>query len=266
VPRAAPLPDDELQICNRFARFRRETGLSRAEFARQCKLETEALARVELGRAPLRFGVFCAVHAAFQLNPVWLLYGVAFPRLSRVVADWEHPKNSEAETSVRQVFESALRLSPVPNYILSDIFDGILASLRNAEDQYLTVLNGLGAASDDALRQGIIDRLANILVARNFLTAPEVSKKPSIERLTNITVSGNMAPVKNSLELLRRRLRKATEARGKKAELARWLSVPLPRISEWLSGGREPGGETALRLLSWVEAEEAKQGATPGVA
>lgn len=66
---------------------------------------------------------------------------------------------------------------------------------------------------------------------------------------------------------LRKRLKAATSQRGKKAELARYLKVPPPRVAEWLSGVYIPGAETTLQMLEWVTAQEAKQKPeTPGSA
>lgn len=76
--------------------------------------------------------------------------------------------------------------------------------------------------------------------------------------LTQFNVSVNLSPMKTEMPGLLGRLRKATEARGRKSELAAWLGVPLPTLSVWLSGKQEPGGEATLRLLQWVRAEEAK--------
>ena len=58
------------------------------------------------------------------------------------------------------------------------------------------------------------------------------------------------------LAKLIQRLKQFTKQRGQKAELAHFLSVHQARISEWLSGKKEPGGETTLRLLNWVERKE----------
>jgi transcriptional regulator with XRE-family HTH domain len=74
----------------------------------------------------------------------------------------------------------------------------------------------------------------------------------------NIPQVRNNSSVNPILPALIERLKKATEPRGKKTELAEFLSVSLPRISEWLSGDREPGGETTLQMLQWVTAQERK--------
>jgi hypothetical protein len=70
--------------------------------------------------------------------------------------------------------------------------------------------------------------------------------------------------VGDELKKLLLRLSYVLSERGKKAALASFLKVPRPRVSEWLSGGKEPGGETTLRMLAWVQAEEAKQPKSSG--
>jgi hypothetical protein len=84
----------------------------------------------------------------------------------------------------------------------------------------------------------------------NTLNTP--SKKP----VDIVPPERNLAPVKPILPNLIERLKKATEPRGKKTELAEFLSAPLPRVSEWLRGDKKPGGETTLQMLQWVEDQE----------
>lgn len=50
-----------------------------------------------------------------------------------------------------------------------------------------------------------------------------------------------------------------------KTRLALYLGVPKQRITNWLNGNRYPNGESVLRLLEWVTAEEAKQRTLAGV-
>lgn len=65
---------------------------------------------------------------------------------------------------------------------------------------------------------------------------------------------------------LLKRVRKATEQRGKKSELANFLGVRSQVLSDWLSGRFTPGGEITLLMLEWVAAEEAKQPNAPASA
>ena len=75
----------------------------------------------------------------------------------------------------------------------------------------------------------------------------------------SITVCGNTKDVKAKLPTLLARLNKVTSARGAKSELAKYMGVPPPNVSQWLSGEREPSGETTLQLLNWVERQERKK-------
>ena len=77
--------------------------------------------------------------------------------------------------------------------------------------------------------------------------------------LTNYVEERNTVPVQPIMPTLIERLRRATEKHGRKTELAAWLGAPQQSVTDWLSGRKEPAGETTLRLLAWVTAEEAKQ-------
>jgi transcriptional regulator with XRE-family HTH domain len=74
--------------------------------------------------------------------------------------------------------------------------------------------------------------------------------------LTDVSERVNIEDVKPKLPNLMKRLEIATAQRGKKSELAKFLGVSLVQVSQWLSGNREPGGETTLKMLHWVEAQE----------
>ncbi|MCX6923034.1 MAG: hypothetical protein NT154_07480 [Verrucomicrobia bacterium] len=95
----------------------------------------------------------------------------------------------------------------------------------------------------------------------NYLDSAEVGKK---KMLTAISVSANLISVKSPLAQLLDRLNQATAVKGEKAKLAEYLKAPRPCVSDWLSGKREPSGETTLRLLQWVEEQEREQKKSPG--
>lgn len=81
------------------------------------------------------------------------------------------------------------------------------------------------------------------------------SKSENSSLLTS-KVSDTIPDVTKQLPSLLERLRKATRERGKKLVLAKHLGVAPAMVSQWLSEDREPGGETALRMLRWVELQE----------
>lgn len=98
------------------------------------------------------------------------------------------------------------------------------------------------------------DRLAYLLAAQEklYCTLPGAD-------LTETYRIGNDGRVMVTLPELIARLKRVTAGRGKKKELAIELGVPMPRVSEWLAGRREPGGGITLLLLHWVEQQEAQQ-------
>lgn len=74
--------------------------------------------------------------------------------------------------------------------------------------------------------------------------------------LTDVVPKDNIDAMQEQMQRLRDRLRRATEVRGQKAALARWLGVSMSSVSTWLAGAKKPSGETTLRLLQWVEQQE----------
>jgi uncharacterized small protein (DUF1192 family) len=89
----------------------------------------------------------------------------------------------------------------------------------------------------------------------------EISEELRDEKkhFTHVALERNLTSVTEMQDMIAR-LRKATMQRGKKAELSIHLGVAKARVSEWLRKERPvtPSGETTLRLLAWVQAEEAK--------
>lgn len=122
---------------------------------------------------------------------------------------------------------------------------------RHLAPEKLARIEAIIKANRDAPFRDIWPPLAWFLSEHDEM-APGPTQKP----IDNITNKGNIEGVKERLPELLARLKRATQKRGKKAELARYLGVALPKVSRWLSGKPEPGGETTLRLLSWVEQQE----------
>jgi transcriptional regulator with XRE-family HTH domain len=102
------------------------------------------------------------------------------------------------------------------------------------------------------LAEGTIARRTYERLLRDSLEQQNSSRKV----LTDVPDNGNVTAVKSTMANLLDRLNKATSPRGMKSKLAKVMGVPLSNVSQWLSGAREPGGETTLRLLHWVEQKE----------
>jgi hypothetical protein len=59
----------------------------------------------------------------------------------------------------------------------------------------------------------------------------------------------------DNLKALLTRVNRAASERGKKSELAKFLGVPLSRVSNWLSMDRAPNGEVTLLMQQGVAAQ-----------
>ena len=147
---------------------------------------------------------------------------------------------------------------------LIDAYNGISMSPGTLSVEALSLVQKKGLL----LLQKIIYESKQLLA--EYLRAGKVtrayyskSKTLKINQLTETESEAKTKDVKPILPGLLARLRKATEEPGKKSELAKFLDAPLASVSRWLSADpkvqREPGGEIALKMLHWVEAQERKQ-------
>lgn len=94
-------------------------------------------------------------------------------------------------------------------------------------------------------------------VAKNHLVTETLEKK----HLTRIDESVNHPVVQPQWPILKKRLRQAADGIAAKSKLAKFIGVKLASVNQWLresDEAREPGAETALRMLRWVEQQERK--------
>jgi len=291
MPRKNPLPDTELGIGKRLTQFRAEFRLSREDIARIAQVPADILTRVELARMPLRYddarkilGALGSPHPRLvwpdlrPINPLWL-------------ADGREPVQLEWPLLLPRI--DALELPPSLRFsrfveMHRDLLVALTADEPDAELPeswlwpYLLHLTGLqlkaGKLEEAILRvenlfRSSAERLASRsqraadCLKRYYAPWPDWAKRfSSRTALTEISVSANLTIMKSPLAQLRERLNQATAAKGGKAKLAEYLKAPRPCVSDWLSGKREPSGETTLRLLQWVEQQERQQNKSPGSA
>jgi transcriptional regulator with XRE-family HTH domain len=147
-----------------------------------------------------------------------------------------------------QVFTAATKLAVVRIYASIDALKTRAGALREEIE----------------IRQKEIKEIEATVASLEGL-APQAWADLRASGLTNVTpesITAEMQP--STLPSLIERLNELTSVRGKKAQLAAFMDVPMPRVWEWLSGKKKPGGETTLRLLQWVEQQEAQHQSGPG--
>ena len=253
----------------RLRAFRETLQIPRAKFAVAIGFGSERIASIEAGRAPLRYEVFQAVSHRYQLSPYWLAEGVGSPKHGGAfdetpLAKEVHPRSlfSEAyakfiggdltqlqtQTS-KQWQELRLNLSKVDAFLELTMGDDLV------RERYKPAV----VRQIKALESLLTKMRADIRFRRAVRSKLQKTEK---RVLTEVTPERNVAGM-TEIALLLQRLKRALVG-VKKGDLARSLKVPLPRVSEWLSGRVMPSGETALRLLHWVERREQKPNAPGG--
>ncbi len=270
----------------RLAEIRRGKDASQSEFAHHIGLTRAQLSNVEMGRSSLRYGPAARALDAddssydtrpflHPLNPLWLAGLVDWPmqldwpfllpplasiglssstKFSQFVLDHQGLLKSLTSRDIsgarlpdrwlRPYFMHWCRLQT--RYEQS--FDGCL----KVQELFADSAKSLAKASPNA--RGLLKVFGKTSPMAAAYIEFLKEKHPSQTLLTQDSENRN----KSSMQMreLLERVRALTSAGGMKAKLASDLDVPLPRVSEWLSGKYQPNGETTLRLLQWVQEQE----------
>lgn len=235
-------------MCGRFRAFREMLQIPRAAFAVSVGFGTERIASYEAARAPLKYEVFRAASSRYFLNPQWLAAAVGSPKL------WGPFDDSPFANQIP------------PRALFTEVYDEFIVEELARGQQELANLEKRHRSPSEPIKLELLDycvklealaiRIRNALNAR--IDRPELSALGKNILLTGFAASGKLPRVKSQLKDLLARANRLTSVPGAKTALADSLGVPLTSLSRWLSGERGPGGETTLRLLAWVQAQEAK--------
>lgn len=268
--------EKERAICDRLRELRRAVGWSQTEFAHALGANRDQVASVEYGRNPLRYWQADRACEKLDVCQQWLASG-AGPVKGYV----QIPPEMGLEIKPRELFssawfrrvghlvkkrvaeaEAANRLFAQDSNAARKVFENRLYYLEMIAkakippehyDDYFSRLASATSAFIVSMRQGRIAQKAPAGRPDEQATAKDSEKSA----LQNVSVSDKYSDVRPLWPEFRDgRLKKAAGQRGRKSALAKFLKVPLSSVSQWLSGDREPGGETTLRMLYWVELQE----------
>jgi DNA-binding transcriptional regulator YiaG/DNA-binding XRE family transcriptional regulator len=253
-------------------------------------MDRAAIVRIELGRAPLKYKAARAIIHFLEGNPVWVATGrgksrpsFPLPMASDLGVD-DNASFSEvfdahfskyfgfpSQSAKADSSEAAMQLSlsaSIRHDLIGVLNERLKLWFRQVPDTSLMefmqslvkcgdlLIVGFGRDDwkEELARRGRMDALDSTANPPNAggAAAEQVRNK----MLTEVTPERNLSGM-TEIAFLLQRLKRALEG-VKKGDLARSLKVPLPRVSEWLSGRVMPSGETALRLLHWVEQREQK--------
>jgi transcriptional regulator with XRE-family HTH domain len=271
-------PERQTQIARRLRAFREHLKISRTAFALAIGIGSGRLAAYEAGRAPLRYEIFSAISKAFFLQPLWLATGETSPVGLEAFDDSEFASKINPKDHFIEVYDTVLSTSLQSKAYKANVqLRRDIQKMRDLKDFLDRLPPELSPKLLAQLEemQHLLDELGDKMHAEKCSredvsalvdkSADPIAKPPKSEKrmLTKITLKSKCESMKSPMQFLLSRLSQATRQRGKKTALAKLLRVPPPRISEWLRGTKEPGGEITLRLLEWVTAEEAQQQNAP---
>lgn len=278
VARKTPIPEREIAICGRLRRMRESIRLSRVAVAAQLGIGTPRLSNYEHGAVPLPYLVGSRFCSTFLVSQKWLAEGGEDSEIRNYA-----PVSSDLETQIpaKLLFSEAydsfikpwLARQPsassafwkavekaAPELAAASISITRVPQVGEIGDS--TVVTMLGKVAALALQElpphlkwPFYHCLVNAMWEFQDSHRDDAINTPK-KGLAEFSESVKHVGVRNLLPGLLARLRAATKKRGTKSALAEYLGVPLASISQWLSGEREPGGETTLRLLNWVERQE----------
>jgi transcriptional regulator with XRE-family HTH domain len=289
VPKTSgKMTDWERAICARVKTVRKQIRWAQPAFAEHLGITRDQLAAIEYGRTPLRYDIAWRLRTAFGISLLWLdcedtlednfeqdelpvPNATGLPRkalLSEVVLRFHSPGSPtlkavgpEPETRSEPVDEIARRSFSA--YFLKMQIDEWIARLPDDwvapfRDELFRATNAfLATLPRDP--EDVVERRSQDLRWARIRTANArrilVAKNSQRNMLTEVTPERKTTGM-TEMQLLLERLKRALEGMKKGDVARRDLHVPLPRLSEWLSGRVMPSGETALRLLHWVEQQE----------
>lgn len=250
-------------MCSRVRLFREKAGWPQAAFAYELSVSRNKLASIEYSRTPLRYDLAKAFCERFNVSQAWLAEGVGEPS-PRIHFDVSIERQIPNRILFTQAYERMLKprlsqfrltvLKTLPGTGIKVEFPEPVGISENRRYEWR-----LWESLRSVFRRVPAEKRLRFcqLVASGIAEAERDLTESSLK-----SISVDVQP--NQLSKLLKRLNSLTAERGKKAELAKLLGVPAARVSEWLSGDKEPGGESTLRLLAWVQAEEDKQTKSPG--
>jgi transcriptional regulator with XRE-family HTH domain len=250
--------EGERHIGLRLAYLRRWHKMTQSAVAARLGLTRAQLSTIESGRVALRFQTGWNVCKLFDIHPSWLDTGHWPVDEERPFPPLDHPWMDRVERMIAANKNTLFSQGwPEVGWLLGPDAPALAPSGQ--------IIAARLADSDDSIRKAAaLPARARTVAAfereNASREAPEIGEK---KVLTAISSSANLASVKSPLAQLLERLNRATAAKGRKAELADYLKAPRPCVSDWLSGKREPCGETTLKLLHWVEQQEAQQKQNP---
>lgn len=241
------LPPRELAIGRRLREFRESSFVERTAMARAVGIQADRLVSYEIGRAPLKWGIFLKIWAWFALHPRWLATGKGFKQL-----EFRGFENLIKDIDPRALFSEAYD-SRIAEILSKERFVVVtpVAMIGSLLDAHYQGFKGGGPLPDWAPEGSGMEKLATAERER-----PNSDCKVLPNTSSDVSWPSVTAEPGEFWAALRSRLERATSARGSKSALAELMNVSRATVTEWLAGASAPTADNTLRLLRWVEERE----------
>ena len=281
--RKTPMAAVDLAIGRRLQQLRKEAGWSRSEFGRAAGLDADAVARVELGRAPLRYSQAVELLATIAhrsgdgrspINPLWLTH-VKFP--IRITWPFVLPYLGSQEKEHKTRF-SAFVLDNL--YVLEalavDAPHGVLPEswLQTYSMGETSLWGALEKRRSDLMTfRWVFWESVERLAKTSKYAAALLGEAREIEENPNSVLTGELSPANNTVvaaphgsywKITPPVVASSTGLSRREARRQHWqktLGVTPSAVAQWLApeaSGTMPTAETTLRLLQWVNADDLK--------
>ena len=259
-------------IAKRVRVIRFHNQLSIPEFGRKLGVTFNQIAGVEYERTPLTVQIADKISEQFDVNLHWLATGRGRmqPGCGLILLFCPQIKGFSPFSDVDiEAFLQSVKSAGAHNWrVVEVMFSGGLEikSEAHASEIAATIhlhFDQLFQEIPLTAKRKLLPLLIRTLVkfdtdwvlgnqtnpGENITMLPHAAKKA----LTDDSLKGKVGVVKSDIQKLIEQVKRKAARPGAKADLARTLDVAPARITEWLSGKKEPGGDYALRLQKWVE-------------
>ena len=204
-----------------------------------------------------------------DINPLWLANGINpkrlinplyLPPIGAITGEEKDITFSKFVEKYRSVITCLSKENPDPvlpeSWLLSYL--RLISMLQVKSIQTLSMITFFGKLLSGSARQFLphSKEADEILRLYEKLENPPATEKNILHSSSEFH---NIENVESEIQELLNKVRRLTEPKGMRTRLASDLGVPLPRISEWLAGKYEPSGAVTLKLLKWVQEQEAKK-------
>jgi transcriptional regulator with XRE-family HTH domain len=274
--------ENQADFGSRLRWVRKKHDLTLEKLARRLGVTRSYLSKLEAGKSDnpseLLTSMICQTYC---VRRDWLLRGHGQPfeaeylnlaaRSGEVIGfQIPHPATIEERAKELGLFIAALMMAggqSSPDFLLAALIEvlsnplplpsvTIEVSRLLAEQLRFCLKTNPSADSAPPAVRSIQSILAEGTIARNSYDRLLQDALAENNMLTGVAALVTMPPVKSQLKTLLERVNGLISKGGKQTELADFLGATPASVSRWLSGKREPGGETTLRLLKWVELQE----------